>query len=137
MKSKLIAVATNKRGTLSPHAGRARMWTVFLVDGDEPPQPVWDIKLNEASCLHEWHVRPDPERHPLHSVDVAIAGSAGDGVIRRLAERGTELLITAEESPLKAVVDYLNGTLAPALPHDEQQCHDPDHREHRHQHEPA
>ena len=43
----------------------------------EAPESVYRLALDEQACLHEWHVRAQPERHPLHAVDVAIAASAG------------------------------------------------------------
>lgn len=122
----LIAVAVREDGTVSPHAGRALCWQVYAIDGDAPVR-VWDLTLTEAGCLHEWHVRGDGNRHPLHGVDIAIAGSGGDGVSRRLAERQTTLVTTAEKNPLKAVTDYLNGTLTEGAGHDESQCLNPDH----------
>lgn len=111
----LIAVALRSDGRLSPHAGRALIWAVYTI---APVAEAWRITLTKATSLHEWHVRPDPERHPLHRVDVAIAASAGDGVIRRLAERGVMLVTTTEEEPATAVALYLAGELPEGLPHD-------------------
>lgn len=122
----LIAVAVNDDGSLSPHAGRALRWLVYAVENGNVEE-VWRINLTAPGCLHEWHVRGDGNRHPLHSVDVALAGSGGDGVIRRLAERGTQLVATAETNPLAAVNAYLSGTLLPGAGHDESQCLDPEH----------
>ena len=123
----LIAVAVLKNGTISPHAGRAVNWDVYALT-ESGPNLAWSLKLTKDGCLHEWHVRGDGNRHPLHSVDVALCGSAGEGVTRRLAERETRLITTAESDPLKAINDFLNGTLSDALPHDEAGCMDPDHR---------
>ncbi|GAB1257778.1 hypothetical protein NBRC116494_22800 [Aurantivibrio plasticivorans] len=126
MTTPLIAVATNEDGTVSPHAGRAETWKVYAVEGDKP-EHVWDIHVDPPGSLHEWHVRGDGNRHPVHGVDVAIAGSAGEGVTRRLAERDTQLVTTAEKNPEKAVIDYLEGNLAAGLPHEETECLDPEH----------
>lgn len=119
---KLIAVAVREDGNLSPHAGRALLWVVYDVLPGQEPVEAYAIQLNEQSCLHVWHTREYPERHPLHAVDVAIAGSGGEGVHRRLATRNTVLVTTAEKDVEKAVRDYLAGTLAAGLPHDEQEC---------------
>jgi predicted Fe-Mo cluster-binding NifX family protein len=119
---KLIAVAMREDGSLSPHAGRALVWVVYDVCPGAEPLEAYSLTLNESTCLHVWHLRDTPERHPLHAVDVAIAGSGGEGVHRRLAERQTTLITTAEKDIEKAVRDYLAGTLAPGLPHDEQEC---------------
>lgn len=122
----LIAVAVLKNGRISPHAGRAVHWDVYTLT--EQPERVWSLHLTKDGCLHEWHVRGDGNRHPLHSVDVALCGSAGEGVTRRLAQRDTQLLTTAETDPLEAIAAYLAGTLPPAQPHDEAGCLDPEQR---------
>ncbi|PPD34568.1 MAG: nitrogen fixation protein [Methylomonas sp.] len=123
MTEKLIALAVGNNGSLTPHAGRALRWLVYAVSGDSEPSLAWTHDLTDTGCLHEWHVRGDGNRHPLHDVDVAIAGSAGDGVIRNLLQRNTELLTTAEVSPLKALAAYQAGTLAEGLPHEEPHCY--------------
>ena len=96
MTTPLIAVAVLKNGNISGHAGRTVNWDVYATDSEEPLL-VWSIRLSKSGSLHEWHVRGNGERHPLHSVDVAICGSAGEGVTRRLAERDTQLLTTILE----------------------------------------
>lgn len=122
MDEKLIAVAVGDDGKISPHAGRASKWMVYVVTGKSGANLAWTLDLTDMGSLHEWHVRGDGNRHPLHYVDVAIAGSAGEGVIRRLSERNTELVTTIETMPLKAVAAYQAGELAEGLPHDEQPC---------------
>jgi len=124
MSASLVAVAVGEDGTVSPHAGRALLWRVYAVEGDNPDR-VWDLQLKNSGSLHEWHVRGDGNRHPLHSVDVAVAGSGGEGVIRRLAERQITLFATTEQDPLQAVFAYLQGKLVAAVPHGENQCHNP------------
>lgn len=121
MDEKLVAVAVKNDGSIAGHAGRAKHWQIFIVNDEAEPQLAWTLDLTETGCLHEWHVRGDGNRHPLHTVDVAIAGSAGEGVIQRLLERNTELLTTSETSPEQAIADYCLGKLAEGLPH-EQHC---------------
>lgn len=128
MTTPLVAVAIQQDGTVSPHAGRALLWQVFAVEG-ATPEKVWELTLNDAGCLHEWHVRNDGNRHPLHSVDIAIAGSGGDGVKRRLGERDTNLVTTSETDPLKAVQNFLAGNLAAGAPHNDEDCLNPQHRQ--------
>ena len=122
MDEKLIGVAVGDDGNIAPHAGRALKWMVYVVSDESDTSLVWTLDLTKIGCLHEWHVRGDGNRHPLHYIDVAIAGSAGEGVIQRLSERNTELVTTTETSPLAAVEAYRAGKLAEGLPHDEQQC---------------
>lgn len=132
MDSKLVAIATDDSGQVAPHAGRALLWHVYLITaGDPHPELAWEIRLTDIGSLHEWHVRDNPERHPLHAVDIAIAGSAGEGVVHSLAERGTDLITTAEIAPLQALTAYMEGTLPPGLPHEEQHCLNPQQRAER------
>jgi predicted Fe-Mo cluster-binding NifX family protein len=118
----LIAVATRTDGVIASHAGRAHFWTVFDVWPGQSPVEVYSLTLADDACLHEWHVQQFPERHPLHGVDVVIASSAGDGVIRRLQERGVLCVTTAQGNPAQAVQDFLAQKLAPGLPHNEHEC---------------
>lgn len=122
MTEQLIAVAMNKHGQLADHAGRALHWRVYVVTASDITF-AWSLQLTEMGCLHEWHVRGDGNRHPLHYVDVALAGSAGEGVTRRLKERDTVLLTTAESDPEAAIAAYRSDNLPAGLPHEECQHH--------------
>ena len=122
MTEKLIALAVGDDGNLAPHAGRALRWLVYVVSDASEPSLAWTLDLTDAGSLHEWHVRGDGNRHPLHYVDVVIAGSAGDGVKRNLLQRNTTLLTTVETLPLNALEAYRAGNLTEDLPHLEQQC---------------
>ena len=122
MDEKLIAVAVGDDGNIAPHAGRASKWMVYVVGNDTGLSLAWTLELTDLGSLHEWHVRGEGDRHPLHYVDVAIAGSAGEGVKRRLFERNTQLVMTTETSPLRAIEAYREGELAEGLPHEKQHC---------------
>jgi len=122
MNEILIAVAVEKDGSIAPHAGRASRWLVYVAGNEAEASLAWTLDLTEIGSLHEWHVRGDGNRHPLHYVDVAIAGSAGEGVKRNLLERNTKLHTTIETAPLKAVEAYLAGELVDGLSHEEQHC---------------
>ncbi|MEM0910551.1 MAG: hypothetical protein AAGJ37_06220, partial [Pseudomonadota bacterium] len=57
---------------------------------------------------HEFHVNfSESSQHPLHQVDVALAASAGNGVIDNLRSRNTTLLTTVETLPMDAIKTYL------------------------------
>ncbi len=118
----LVAVAVDDEGQVSGHAGRAECWQVFDLWPGDAPRLIYTVNLESQSSLHLWHTQAWPERHPLHAVDVAIAASAGDGVIRRLASRDTLMLTTRETDPLTAVRAWRAGTLPEGLPHDEHSC---------------
>ena len=80
MTEKLLAVAVTQDGTLAAHAGRALRWQVYVVPEAADISLAWTLDLTKTGCLHEWHVRGEGDRHPLHFVDIAIAASAGEGV---------------------------------------------------------
>lgn len=123
MTEKLIAVAVTDDGSIAPHAGRALQWRVYVVADEAETSLAWTLDLTQTGCLHEWHVRGDGNRHPLHFVDIVLAASAGEGVRRRLQERNTELLTTSETHPDKAIEAYRAGNLPEGLPHEKQVCH--------------
>jgi hypothetical protein len=122
MTEKLVAVAVTNDGSITPHAGRALQWQVYAVADDTDASLAWTLDLTTTGSLHEWHLRGDGDRHPLHFVDVAIAASAGEGVRRRLKQRNTELLTTIETNPEQAIAAYRTGTLAAGLPHEQPAC---------------
>ncbi|GAB3386672.1 NifB/NifX family molybdenum-iron cluster-binding protein [Azotobacter armeniacus] len=119
---RLIAVAVDRQGRVADHAGRAQRWVVFDVWPGQAPVHIYAIELEEQAVLHNWHVTDYPERHPLHGMDLAIAATAGEGVIRRLGERGVTLLTTGESDPEQAVKAWLANELPPGKPHDEHSC---------------
>jgi hypothetical protein len=122
MAEQLVAVAVTDDGSIAAHAGRALHWQVYVVADEAETSLAWTLDLTQVGCLHEWHVRSDGNRHPLHSVDIVLAASAGEGVRRRLQQRDTELLTTTVAHPDKAIEAYLAGNLPEGLPH-EQHCH--------------
>lgn len=123
MAEQLIAVAVTNDGSIAAHAGRALQWQVYTVSDQAAPCLAWTLDLTGCGCLHEWHVRGDGNRHPLHFVDIAIAASAGEGVRQKLQQRNTELLTTSEENPERAIAAYLDGNLPEGLPHEKVACH--------------
>lgn len=112
-----VAITSQNFRTVTSHAGRARKFLVV----DTGVQGV------EAQCLdlapeYAMHGFDDAMPHPLDGVDVLITGSAGEGLTRRLAHRGIQVVCTAETDPACAVRDFLNGCLKPAPPHDHGAC---------------
>ena len=122
MAEKLVAVAVANDGNIAPHAGRALQWAVYIVADEADISLAWTLNLTNTGCLHEWHIRGDGNRHPLHFVNIAIAASAGEGVRRRLQQRDTELLTTIETNPDRAVKAYREGSLAKGFPHEDRAC---------------
>lgn len=105
-----IAVATSDFAKVAGHAGRARKWLVYTVDGGSAGGP----ERVELASDAVFHYAADGEPHPLDGVDAVIAQSAGDGFLRNMEKRGIRPVLTAETDPAKAVHDLLAQSLAPA-----------------------
>ncbi len=118
-----FAVASQNFRTVTGHAGKTRRFLVYEVTADLPPEEVERFDLPKDMSMHEFK---DDGPHPLDTVNVVIAGSAGDGFIRRMANRDVIAVTTAETDPIAAIRSYLAGTLAPAAPHDHDHDHDDD-----------
>ena len=103
-----IAVTSQNFRTITPHAGRARRFLVYQVEPDQEPVEAERLDLPKEMALHEFH---GDGPHPIHAVDVLIAGSFGEGFERRMAKRGIVAVMTEESDPVKAVKDFLAGTV--------------------------
>lgn len=105
-----IAVATRRFARIARHAGQTREWLVFDCPASAVPEPV-RVTLTRAQLPH--HFRDDGP-HPLDGADIIVTGSAGEGFIRRMARRGTRVLITSERDPRVAAEKLVAGrSLAP------------------------
>ncbi len=108
-----IAIATKDWLTVSGHAGQARCWLIYDL---APGQAGWPsaaparIELAKEQVLH--HFRDDGP-HPLDGVDILVAGSAGNGFVRHMQRRGTEVLLTGETDPSAALTRILAGEALP------------------------
>ncbi|MFD2181526.1 NifB/NifX family molybdenum-iron cluster-binding protein [Rhodoplanes azumiensis] len=110
-----IAVASQNFRTVTGHAGKSRRFLVFEAERGAPPREVARLDLPKELSIHEFACDGP---HPLFAVDAVIAGSAGAGFVRRMAEHGVTAVATAEPDPATAVAGFLDGTLAPAGPHE-------------------
>ncbi|CAA7615351.1 NifB/NifX family molybdenum-iron cluster-binding protein [Magnetospirillum sp. UT-4] len=111
----LIAIASQNWKTVTAHPGKTRRFRLFDAAAGRPPEERPRLELDKEMVLHEY--RGDESAHPLFAVDVVIAGSAGEGFIRRLGARGVTVVTTAEPDPLAAIAHFFAGTLPPAAPH--------------------
>ena len=102
-----IAIATNDYTHVAGHAGQARHWLRY--DSDSPGAPE-RIQLEKAQVFHHWEGEGP---HPLDGTAVIIAGSAGDGFLRRMAKRGVQVLLTGERDATRALTAVLNGEVLP------------------------
>lgn len=104
-----IAIATKDFATVSSHAGQTRQWLVYDLSAHRANQllPVpLRVDLDKEQVLH---VFEDNAPHPLDGVDIVVAASAGDGFIRHMKKRGSEVLLTGESDPAIAITRILAG----------------------------
>jgi hypothetical protein len=104
-----IAVPTRDWVAVSGHAGQARCWLVYDLagqDAGEPLPPPTRIELAKEQLFH--HFRDDSS-HPLDGIEIVLAGSAGDGFIRRMKKRGADVLLTGETDPALALARIVAG----------------------------
>lgn len=104
-----IAIATKHYDTVSGHAGQARHWLLYDLaayrPGQVPPEPL-RVELEKAQFFHHFQ---DDAPHPLDGVDLAVVASAGEGFVRHLKQRGTDVLVTGEADPRLALQKILAG----------------------------
>ena len=108
-----IAIATKNWQTVSGHAGKARCWLLYdLQPGKScaPLPPPARIELTNDQVLHYFH---DDGPHPLDGVEIVVAGSAGDGFVRHMKNRGADVLLTGETDPLAALTRIIAGEPLP------------------------
>ena len=108
-----IAIATDNYTRVAGHAGKARHWLLYLLHGHTPqqllPAPTL-IKLAPEQVMHHFK---DDAPHPLDGVDLVVAGSAGEGFMRHMRERGADVLLTGEDDPATALTQILAGEALP------------------------
>ncbi len=105
-----IAIATRGFATVSGHAGQAREWLVYDCRPGEPLPPPERITLAREQLPHHFQ---DDGPHPLHGVEVVVAGSAGDGFVRHMGKWGAQVLLTGETDPDAALARILAGEALP------------------------
>jgi predicted Fe-Mo cluster-binding NifX family protein len=115
-----IAVTSQNFRTVTGHAGKARRFIIYAVDGTEMPEEAIRLDLPVDMAMHGFD---DTNSHPLDSVDVLITAGAGDGFVSRMAQRGVRVVRTAESDPCVAAHAFLMGHLKPPAAH----CHEGDH----------
>lgn len=105
-----IAIAAKDFTTVSNHAGQARQWLLYDCRPGSPLPVGQRIELAKEQVIHHFD---DKAPHPLDGVEVVIAASAGDGFIRHMAKRGTQVLLTGETDPAAALARVQAGEVLP------------------------
>lgn len=102
-----IAVASQNQRHISGHSGRCQKFLIYQVaDGK-----ILGKELLELPDELSFHNSSPDDPHPLDDVAVLINGGMGQGLARRLANKGIMSVITTRKDPDSAVQDYLNGCL--------------------------
>lgn len=102
-----IAVTSQNRRTITQHAGRCRKFFVFTIENGQ----ILSKELLELPKEQSFRESPSEAPHPLDDIDLLIAGGMGEGLRKRLDEKGIECIVTSEEDPERAVALYLSGSL--------------------------
>ena len=126
-----LAITSQNRKTITEHAGMCRKFWVYEVQ-DQTVASKTLVELDKDQTFHEVAHAAQPTAHPLDGISLLIAGGAGLGLQRRLAQRGIEVRVTSATDPDEAVAAWLRG----ALPASTQPPHDCDdhHGHHGHVH---
>jgi predicted Fe-Mo cluster-binding NifX family protein len=119
-----IGVTSQNFRTITAHAGKARRFMIFEASDGSIVQTA-QLDLAKDMSIHE---HPCNAAHPLDGLDVLIAGSCGEGFLRKLAERSVRVILTSETDPLTAATAVASGAslpqpLAEEDDHSDCQCH--------------
>ncbi len=108
-----IAIATKDFTEVSGHAGQTRQWLLYDLAEHRSNQLLPAPQRIDLAKDEVLHVFADDRAHPLDGVDIVVAASAGDGFIRHLRKRGTQVLLTGEKDPACAITSILAGQALP------------------------
>lgn len=108
-----IAIATKDFSEVSSHAGQTRQWLLYDLSNHQSNQLLPAPTRVDLAKEQVLHVFEDNAPHPLDGVDIVVAASAGDGFIRHMKKRGTEVLLTGETDPAIAISCILAGEALP------------------------
>jgi predicted Fe-Mo cluster-binding NifX family protein len=114
-----IGVTSQNFRTITAHAGKARRFMIFETAGGQAVE-TGRLDLSKEMSLHE---HPCGAAHPIDDLDILISGSAGEGFIRKAAERGVKVILTSETDPAAAVAAVLAGAPLPPPAAEEEEDH--------------
>lgn len=110
-----FAITSQNFRTITGHAGKARRFMIFEVQSPDEIAEVTRLDLPLNMAIHGFD---NNLQHPLDETDILITGSAGDGFVMRMAQRGVRVIRTGETDPIEAIRCCFYGNLKPPLPHD-------------------
>ena len=116
----LIALTCQNRRDITLHAGQCRKFLIYPVQGSQIGEP----RLLELPIEASLHNSVAGQPHALDGVGCLVSGGMGDGLRRKLAQRGIQTCLTTERDPLVAVQRHLQGTLVDeGVPHEHEHAH--------------
>jgi predicted Fe-Mo cluster-binding NifX family protein len=110
-----FAITSQNFRTITGHAGKARRFMIFEVQSPDEIAEVTRLDLPINMAIHGFD---HTLQHPLDETDILITGSAGDGFVMRMAQRGVRVVRTGETDPIEAIRGCFLGNLKPPMPHD-------------------
>lgn len=109
-----IGVTSQNFRTITGHAGKSRRFLVFRQNEQGHWLETNRLDLPREYSMHEF----TGSEHPIDEIDVLITASCGAGFLRKMAERGVNVITTSATDPLQAVKTLASGNkLPPADPH--------------------
>lgn len=107
---KKIGVTSQNFRTITNHAGKARRFIIYGVGKDNDVEELERLDLPKQMSMHETLVGSP---HPIDELDVLITGCSGDGFIRKMADRGVQVVQTSASDPLLTVMSFAAGEILP------------------------
>jgi predicted Fe-Mo cluster-binding NifX family protein len=102
-----IAITSQNRKTITGHAGKCRKFWIFDLEDNQ----IVNKELLELPIEQAFHNSSPQQPHPLDNINILISGGMGQGLIRRLEDKGIQALITSETDPQQAIQKLLQGSL--------------------------
>ncbi len=121
-----FAITSQNFRTITGHAGKARRFMIFEVQSPDEIAEVTRLDLPINMAIHGFD---HTLQHPLDETDILITGSAGDGFVMRMAQRGVRVVRTGETDPIEAIRGCFLGNLKPPMPHDHESATEDGHAE--------
>lgn len=108
-----IAIATRDFATVAGHAGQSRHWLLYDLSSYMPGQVLPAPSRINLEADQVLHVFKDDRPHPLDGVDLVVAASAGDGFVRHMRTRRTDVMLTGETDPAEVITRIVSGQPLP------------------------
>ena len=100
-----VAVCSQNRKTVTEHAGKCRKFWIYDIEQGR----VVGKNLLELAKEESFHEAARGQAHPLDGIAIILGASMGDGLKRKLSQRGIQGVVTTETDPDQAVAALLAG----------------------------